>query len=253
MGQDRRSTDAREGQVERIALVSDIHGNLPALEAVLADIDRRRIERVICLGDLAGKGPDGAKAVDICRERCEVVIRGNWDEGMVGDHPFLQWYRDELGPERCAWLGALPFHVDFALGTMQVRLVHASPQGVYNRVLPSASYDVHMAMFDNTPETGEGPIPDFVAYGDIHTVYMWSLRQKTLINVGSVGNPLDLTLATYAVLEAPLDPPGPVSVSLVRVPYDIERAIHDAVEAGMPELEAYAGELRTARYRHAPG
>jgi protein phosphatase len=239
--------------VERIALISDIHGNLPALEAVLGDIDRRGIARVMCLGDLAGKGPDGSSVVDICRTRCEVVIRGNWDEGMAGDHPALQWYREELGPGWCDYLGALPFSHDFRLGTMQVRLVHASPQGVYSRVLPSASYDVHIAMFDNTPETGEGPTPDVVAYGDIHTLYMWSLRHKTLVNVGSVGNPLDVPLATYAVLEASSDPPGPVSVSLVRVPYDIERAIREAAEAGMPELEPYANELRTARYRYAPG
>lgn len=236
---------------DRIALISDIHGNLPALESVLGDIARRGIGRVMCLGDLAGKGPDGARVIDICRERCEAVILGNWDEGLAGDHPALQWYRDEAGPERCAWLGSLPFSLDLTLGTMRVRLVHASPQGVYNRVLPSASYDVLFAMFDNTPETGEGPIPDVVAYGDIHTVYMWSLRHKTLVNVGSVGNPLDVPLATYAVLEAPSDPPGPISVSLVRVPYDIERAIADAEAVAMPDLEAYAGELRTARYRHA--
>ena len=66
-----------------------------------------------------------------------------------------------------------------------------------------------------------------------------------------MGNLLDLTLACYAVLEAPSDPPGPASVGIIRVPYDIERAIADAGAAAMPDLEAYTGELRTGRYRHA--
>jgi protein phosphatase len=56
--------------MEQMALIGDIHGNLPAFEAVLADIDRRGIERIICLGDVAGKGPSGAAVVDLCRQRC---------------------------------------------------------------------------------------------------------------------------------------------------------------------------------------
>jgi protein phosphatase len=158
--------------IERIALISDIHGNLPALEAVLANIERRGIARVMCLGDIAGKGPDGSKAVDICRRRCEVVIRGNWDEGLAKRIPVLQWYWEELGEERCTWLGHLPFHADFRLGIMQVRLVHASPQSVHHRVHQTASIEMLQAMFANTAETGGGPEPDVVAYGDIHAAYV---------------------------------------------------------------------------------
>jgi protein phosphatase len=244
--------------VERIALISDIHGNLPALEAVLGDIDRRGIERVICLGDLAGKGPDGARVVDICRARCEVVIRGNWDEylGENGEGADARrWWQEELGPERCAYLKALPFHVDFALDGQQVRLVHASPQGVFHRVHQTALMAELDAMFENTVATGDGPVPDVVVYGDIHAAYVRSFRHRMLINAGSVGNPLDLPLACYAVLERDTggEARGTVAVSLVRVPYDIERAIRDAADVGMPELEPYVGEFRTARYRHAPG
>ena len=69
--------------MERIALISDIHGNLPAFEATLNDIERRGITRIVCLGDLAGKGPHGDVVVDVCRARCEGVIRGNWDDGLA--------------------------------------------------------------------------------------------------------------------------------------------------------------------------
>jgi len=239
--------------VNRVALISDTHGNLPALEAVLADIARRDLRRVICLGDLAGKGPDGARVVDLCRDRCEVVIRGNWDEAMADpavDHPVFLWHRDQLGPERTAYLGALPLSLDFVLGGTHIRLVHASPQGVNRRVHQDAPWDVLHSMFENTALTGDGD-PAMVGYGDIHAAYVRCFRHRVLFNAGSVGNPLDLPLACYAVLEAAGDVPGSVAVTLVRVPYDIERAIGDAARAGMPDLDAYAGELRTARYRYS--
>ena len=63
--------------MDRIAIISDIHGNIPALEATLRDIQRRNIKRIFCLGDLVGKGPHSDQAVDICREVCEGIIRGN--------------------------------------------------------------------------------------------------------------------------------------------------------------------------------
>ena len=67
-------------RLDRIALISDVHGNLTALEAVLADIDARGITRIFNLGDYVGKGPRGREVVDLCRERCEVNILGNWDD-----------------------------------------------------------------------------------------------------------------------------------------------------------------------------
>ncbi|WP_275693226.1 metallophosphoesterase [Nocardioides sp. TF02-7] len=67
-------------ELDRIALISDVHGNLTALEAVLADIEARGIERVLNLGDYVGKGPRGREVVDRCRERCEVNLLGNWDD-----------------------------------------------------------------------------------------------------------------------------------------------------------------------------
>jgi diadenosine tetraphosphatase ApaH/serine/threonine PP2A family protein phosphatase len=108
-------------------------------------------------------------------------------------------------------------------------------------------------MFDNTDETGEGPLPHLLAYGDIHAAFIRCFQHRTLVNVGSVGNPLDIPLACYALLEVDTDAisPGLLTASLVRVPYDIEQAIRDAEAAAMPVLAAYAGELRTARYRHA--
>jgi predicted phosphodiesterase len=238
--------------LDSIALISDIHGNMPALDAVLADIDRRGIERIICLGDLVGKGPDSVAVVDFCASRCEAVVRGNWDDGMAtapNPSPSLLWHRERLGPDRLAYLATLPNSIDLTLSGHQMRLLHASPQGVYRRVHQADPIETLESMFENTEFTGYGSAPDVVGYADIHSAYVRTWRQRILFNVGSVGNPLDMTLACYAILEGDSGGPGPLSVSIVRVPYDIERAIADAEAVAMPELEAYAKELRTAVYR----
>jgi protein phosphatase len=96
--------------LDKVAVISDIHGNIPALEAVLADISTRDIELIYCLGDLAGKGQQSALAVDTCRELCDVVVRGNWDDfiGRETENPTLRWHQAQLGADRLDYLRDLP-------------------------------------------------------------------------------------------------------------------------------------------------
>lgn len=239
--------------LDRIAIISDIHGNLPALEAVLADIAARGITRIYGLGDLAGKGPDGAAVIDISRRVCVATVQGNWDESLANADPdtTVVWHRQRLGPERLAWLRELPPTIEFRLSGRLVRLFHASERGIYHRVRQHDSGDIHLAMFGNTDFTGHGPVPDIVGCGDVHTAYVKSFADKCLFNAGSVGNPLDLPLACYAILEGRFDSsePGPWTVSLARLPYDVEASIRQAEASDMPDLDHYINELRTARYR----
>ena len=239
--------------MDAIALISDLHGNLPALEAVLRDIKRRNISRIFCLGDLVGKGPHAEKVVDICQEVCEVTIKGNWDDHILKatENPTLIWHQQRLGAERLDYLRHLPHTIDFWMSGRQVRLFHASQQSVYDRVHMEDPREKHLAMFANTAFTGNIFAPDVVGYGDIHRAFVLHFHQQMLFNVGSVGNPLDMTQASYAILEGRYDSQraDPFAVYLIRVPYDIERAIQQAAEEHMPELEAYAHELRTAQYR----
>src|SRR2546425_8264025 len=118
--------------MDSIALISDLHGNIPALEAVLHDIKRRNISRIFCLGDLVGKGPHSEKVVDICRAVCERTIKGNWDDALAAetDHPTLQWHQRRLGPERLAFLRDLPNTIDLMMSGKRIRLFHASQKSV---------------------------------------------------------------------------------------------------------------------------
>ncbi len=249
--------------MDSIALIADIHGNIPALEAVLEDIRRRGITRIFCLGDLVGKGPESAMSLDMCRAACEKVVIGNWDEALANkDAPSMppqniatrNWHRDQLGVERLRYLRGLPGTIEFRMSGRNVRLFHASQQGVNVRVYREDPPAKHLAMFDNTDFTGHAMAPAVVGYADIHFAFQATYGEKTLFNVGSVGNPLDKPLACYVVMEGSLtgNSDSPFSLNIVRLPYEIDLAIKRARESGMPESAPYENELRTARYRGLP-
>ena len=237
--------------MERIAVISDIHGNMPALEAVLADIKNRNIERIFCLGDLAGKGPSAAEAVDRIRESGAVVIKGNWDYYLAeqeGD-AVLRWHQKRLGVERLKYLKELPIYKEMYVSGKLLRLCHASPNDLFHRVYLSTEQSKRMKLFDPTPTLNIEA--DVVGYGDIHGAHIDNFTGKTIFNVGSVGNPLDIILASYGIIEGFLDDKNerPLAISIVRVPYDIELAVDHANSTDLPEKQEYINELKTAVYR----
>ncbi|MDX6224352.1 MAG: hypothetical protein QOE64_728 [Frankiales bacterium] len=248
---------------ERIALISDIHGNVTALNAVLHDIAGRGISRILNLGDVIGKGPRGAEAIEISRSACEATARGNWDSFISRDavqpFPHAQWTRDQLSSADLDWLSQLPNVLEFCLSGRRIRLFHASQASEFVRVRSSHTELEFRSMFSNTEFTGPFSVhgappdatPDVVGYGDIHGSYLKVHEGLMLFNVGAVGNHLDAPSAPYVILEGVTEGPAssPFSVAFVRVDYDIEAEIAIARERGMPDAEAYAMELVAGKYR----
>lgn len=237
--------------MDRIAIISDIHGNIPALETVLADIEDRGIKRIFCLGDIAGKGPGSETAVDVIRENCEIVLKGNWDYIISEkcDNDMLRWHRKKLGSKRLDYLRKLPLYTEFYISGRLIRLCHAAPEDVFHRVQSTAPTEDKLKLFQ-APK-GKKHESDIIGYGDIHGAYVQNFRRKTIFNVGSVGNPLEIPQASYGIIEGKYGSreTSSFSINLVRIPYDIEKAVQQAVDSGMPDLEPYIIELRTARYR----
>ena len=139
--------------------------------------------------------------------------------------------------------------VEFFVSGRLIRLCHAAPDDVFHRVQSTASNEEKRTLFKDP--NGEDKEADVVGYGDIHGAYIDNFQGKTLFNVGSVGNPLEITQSSYGIIEGEYEDKemAVLSITLVRVPYDIEKAVQQAIDSKMPDMEPYINELRTARYR----
>ena len=182
--------------LERIALISDVHGNLTAYRAVLADIAARGITRVFSLGDVVGKGPRGAACTALTRERCAATVRGNWEVFIAGEgeprSAAQDWWRAELSADDRAWLrraagkpGPAPLRPAAAPDArLSHRRVHPGAQGAQRGAV---RHDVRADPLHRRRARSL----DVVIYGDIHDPFLRSGREGMLANVGSVGNQLD--------------------------------------------------------------
>ena len=231
----------------KIALIADLHGNLPATEALAADIQKRGADAIWCLGDIVGKGPSSAETFDWAMEHCDVILRGNWDEG-IAFRQFAandQYYYDQLGEARMKKLGELPLEHHAWLSGRHVRLIHGRPimpelQGTYE---PEKDLEW---LFD----------PDFdtVGYGDIHHAGLRALHGgRLLFSLGSVGNSIRLPMAQYAMLTCRLgQEKAGFDLQFIYLNYDTERAVRDARQSpGMPHCAAYIQEVTTGVYGRA--
>ncbi len=230
--------------LSRIAIISDIHGNLTALEAVLKDIEKRDVDQIFCLGDLVGKGPRGSECIKLVRKHCDKVIRGNWDVFIreETDNEILKWTQSQLTDDDFNYLATLPFYIEFELNSKLIRCFHASPRSVFERIAPEYHpIEKCLSLFENSKETESlhsKRTPDIVFYGDIHLTLLRSYEIGILCNVGSVG--LDIVDATYVIVDGSH---GTNSINFVRVPYDREAELRAARELGMAGYEHYYKEI----------
>jgi putative phosphoesterase len=223
----------------RIAVVSDVHGNLAALEAVLADLDEVGPDLVVHGGDLALSGPDPAAVVDRIRELGWPGVLGNTDAAVVDPEtiphgmrgfmgPTTEWTRELLGEERIAWLAALPMewrHDDLALE-------HAVPGDYWDVVKPDDP--------DERLREVYGPLRSPLAvYGHIHVPHTRRLDGLTVANSGSLSLALDGDLrAKYLLVDG-----GQVEVR--RVPYDVAAVAGRLREIDYPNAEPIISWLTT--------
>ena len=247
--------------MEQIAIISDIHGNAPALEAVFSEIKKRSINRTICLGDMIGKGPSPDIVIDICSDKCERVVRGNHEELICSETVYggdvyaklKEWHRNKIGEKRYEYLLGLENSVDIRMSGKEIRLFHASQIGVHSRVHRSDSLEKHLLMFENTDFTGYLCEPKIVGYGDIHSSFIEIIGGKILFNVGSVGNPLGMdTRASFGIIRGDYNSSveGKLELEIVKIDYDKNKAVKDARNCDLMEIELYINEILTGKYRN---
>jgi len=230
----------------KIAFVADLHGNWPATCALEKDLAIQQPDRIICLGDLVGKGPSNAQTFDWVMAHCDLVIGGNWDYG-VGHQEFPndQYYWEQLGQERLRILRSLPTESELMLSGRRVRLMHGRPV-MEKLVTVKDPADVIQSFFTDPHAK---PF-DVVLYADAHRQGVRTVNPGMFINTGSVGNAMGVPVCCYAIVEAePGDTPAPFEVRLRQLPYDREQAVRDAQAAPrVPLIESYINEIRTGVY-----
>ncbi len=234
----------------RLAIISDIHSNLEALQAVLSEIKKEQVDKIVCLGDIVGYGPNPNECTDIVRENCEHIVIGNHDFACLNRTELfffnrfakeaIHWTLSQMSEEKLEFLSQLPF--EFAWD--HIRLVHANPY------LPESwdyilSIDDAIFYFSKFKE-------QFCFIGHSHQpiVYMEDSDQKYffsedreikinpafryIINVGSVGQPRDNNpAAAFGILDTATG-----VFELFRVAYDVEKTQQKMLAAGLPEFLA---------------
>jgi putative phosphoesterase len=220
----------------RTAIVSDIHGNLIALEAVIADLDREAPDLIVHGGDLSMIGPRPAEVIDLVREKGWPGVLGNTDELPFDASPRAEqerkapnlrdwlavlydtlgpWARSRLRDEQMSWLATLPreWRRD------ELVLLHAAPADLWRAPMQEASDDELREIYGDLNAS-------LVIYGHIHRPFVRRLAGLTVANSGSVGLPYDGDWRPSYLL---IDEDVPV---VKRVEYDRERAQRDARETG---------------------
>jgi diadenosine tetraphosphatase ApaH/serine/threonine PP2A family protein phosphatase len=231
----------------RYAILSDVHGNLEALRAVLADC-AETADAVLCLGDIVGYGADPAPCVELVADRAQVVVGGNHEHAVVGQldlawfnrhaRTAAEWTRARLDDDHRAWLGALPLVGEIADAT----LVHASPAQPEEWDYLVTAED-GFAAFNHFATrwcfVGHSHVPGAWSMGsagpehDPRAVRLSTERgRRYLVNVGSVGQPRDRDpRAAYALWDAEAG-----WLEIRRVAYDVGEARRKIVTAGLPRL-----------------
>ena len=223
----------------RIAVISDIHSNLEALKSAISSIETLEADEIFCLGDIIGYGPFPNECVDLIRERCAAIVKGNHDSGLLGETPLnhfnqygrsaIEWTQKNITGDNFDFLKQLPL----ARTNGDVTLVHASPlkpeTWKYIIAWPDAE-KCFEAFKTRLCFIGHTHVP--VIVGEDSSINTFRKESRYLINVGSIGQPRDGNpCASFGLLDT-----EKWTFENVRVAYDIQKTATAISKAKLPEF-----------------
>ncbi len=239
----------------RIAVLADLHGNVPATDAVLADLERQGADEVLVGGDLVGRGPQGSAVVRRIAATGWRSVRGNHEDYMLDfragrvpdDWLFTEewsaarWMASELSPEEAAYIEALPVSLASAV-VPGLRLVHGSPRSPNEGIGPWTSERELTAHLDLVEES-------LLVCAHTHRPMVRRLPAGMVVNVGSVGLPFNGDRrAQYAIFE---HRPGGWEVELRGVPYDLAETLRIYEASGFLAAGGATARLLRLELEHA--
>lgn len=226
----------------KVALISDIHGNYCALEAVLADLCKDKIDQAICLGDTISSGPQPRQVLDRLKTEGMTLVLGNADQRLLhpisvteaDDHVRMlleieSWIRQVIPADELSLLGNAKQRVHVKLSErLSLLCCHGSPRSIDERLLTELS-DHQLDQILSGEEF------DLLAVGHTHVPMLRNHRNRLLLNPGTVGSPVGKGPIThYAVLSIEEEK---TAFSLRTIRYDVNPALKQAQRSGMPHAD----------------
>lgn len=221
----------------RIAVISDIHGNLYALMQVLQNIDQQNVDSIICLGDLVGYGPHPNEVISLIRRRGILCIKGNYDASVV-ENKFsyiretsvnsfsLPWTVEELRTLNKDYLENLPESLTLKFFDKTLHFVHGSPRAINEYMVENSQV---------TDEIMNNLKYDMLVCAHTHIPYTKYYGDKILLNDGSVGKPkIGRPNSTYALID--IDKDSGIKTSIVEIPYNYGKTVKDMQMKNFPEI-----------------
>lgn len=225
----------------KIGIMSDIHGNLPALEAVLADMEQKGVERIFCAGDLVDYGPYPEDVVKLIRARGIPCVLGNHDQAVAWDYQeenftvapgrdlaselaALKWAQEHTSPESKTFLRSLPISISVELEGYQILIFHATPRSVKEYLRLGEADEKFLEVL--TPYQ-----VDLAIGGHLHLAFAKQLPQTLWLNTSSVGKPKDGDYrAGYLLLELG----EKINFSFPRVEYNLAKILKKMEKEELP-------------------
>jgi putative phosphoesterase len=227
----------------RIAIISDVHGNISALDAVLADLRTREVAAVYCLGDLVGYAAHPNEVTDRIRAEGIPTVMGNYDDGVgferdecgcaytnpvdkaLGNES-LAWTKATVTPDNGAFLRTLVSEIRFEADGRRVLLVHGSPRRINEYLFE----DRPIASFQRLAASSQA---DIIVFGHTHRPYTKLVDGVLFVNAGSVGKPKDGDWRAGYVILDPSSDAHPVES--IRLPYDVGAAAAAIRASALPD------------------
>jgi len=224
----------------RIAVISDIHANLKAIERTLEDLKSKNIDEIYCTGDLVGYAPFPNEVIEIIKSRNIITVQGNHDEKvgcsineslseakvieLSDGGKAMHWTKNHVTESNKSWLRSLPKSIEIEKAGKKIMLVHGSPRKNSEYIYEDG--ENHLEIMENFH-------CDILVCGHTHMPFKKEVEGKLLINAGSVGKPKHGNCnATYVILELS---EKAVEVSIEYVPYEALDMVEEIVKSEIPD------------------
>ena len=219
----------------KIAVFSDVHGNIYSLMTAFEDMDMEKVDMTICLGDLVGYGPHPNEVIALIRRREIPCIKGNYDTSVVdGDFTYIRdnpvnsfilpWTCEELRESNKYFLDSLPEYLTYDFNGVKFRFTHGSPNSISEYLYADG---------ENTKKVMENLKEDVLVCAHTHIPTLKKFNDKTLINVGSVGKPkIGRPNLTYCIIN--IDENKNIDVKFKELEYEFHKIVKDAKMLNFP-------------------